>query len=120
MIFCKNLTGGRAMRVDRAERRRFWEKHIEKWESSGLSQADYCRQNGVNIKSFHHWKRRTGRLCSKPVLVELPLSGALSHSFTPSAPGSQLCLVNDRFRIEIGKGFDAEDFERVVRILGLL
>ncbi|MDR3567682.1 MAG: hypothetical protein P4L43_06600 [Syntrophobacteraceae bacterium] len=38
------------MRVDRAKRRRFWDKHIEEWKSSGLSQADYCRQNGLNIK----------------------------------------------------------------------
>ncbi len=108
------------MRIDRAERRRFWEKHIEKWESSGLSQAEYCRQNGVNIKSFHHWKRRAGHLCCKPVLVELPLPGTLQPSFSPPGQGPQFCLVNDRFRIEIGKGFDAGDFERVVRILGLL
>jgi hypothetical protein len=120
MIFCKNLTGGRAMRVDRAERRRFWENHIEKWKSGGLSQAEYCRQNGINIKSFHHWKRRTGHLCCKPVLVELPLPETLSPSFSPSSRSPQLCLESGRFRIEISQGFDAGDFERVVRILGLL
>ncbi len=108
------------MRVDRAERRRFWENHIEKWKSGGLSQAEYCRQNGVNLKSFHHWKRRTAHLCCKPVLVELALPETLSPSFSPSAQAPKLCLVSGRFRIEIGKGFDAGDFERVVRILGLL
>ncbi|MGC9196164.1 MAG: IS66 family insertion sequence element accessory protein TnpA, partial [Syntrophobacteraceae bacterium] len=25
---------------------------LEKWKSSGLTQAEYCRKNGINIKSF--------------------------------------------------------------------
>lgn len=100
----------------KTEKRKIWEKHIEKWKSSGLSQVEYCRQNNVKVKSLRYWKQRVGRLGSAPALVELPLFKSpvplLSH--TP-----QLCLViNQRYRIEIGKGFDSEDFERVVRVLG--
>ncbi len=29
-----------------------WLKHISAWQSSGLSQAAYCRQQGLNAKSF--------------------------------------------------------------------
>ena len=29
-----------------------WEKHIEGWRSSGLSQALYCRQQGLNPNTF--------------------------------------------------------------------
>ena len=29
-----------------------WKNHIEAWQSSGLSQAAYCRQQGLNAQSF--------------------------------------------------------------------
>ena len=97
------------------EKRRFWEECIRQWEASGISQIEYCRQNDVNIKSFRYWKKRISRQECTPALVELPLSKTSRFSASPACP--QLCLVVDRFRIEIGKGFDAEDLERVVRML---
>lgn len=103
------------MSVYRAEKRRFWGEHLDQWKSGGLSQVDYCRRNGINIKSFRYWKRRIGLIGSPLTLVELPISKTLPVSVLPALP--QLCLVVGRFRIEIGKGFDAEDLERVVRML---
>lgn len=29
-----------------------WKNHIEAWQASGLSQADYCRRHGLNTNSF--------------------------------------------------------------------
>jgi len=29
-----------------------WKNHIEDWQDSGLSQAEYCRQHGLNAKTF--------------------------------------------------------------------
>ena len=29
-----------------------WIQHITSWQSSGLSQAGYCRQQGLNYKTF--------------------------------------------------------------------
>ena len=29
-----------------------WIKHIESWQSSGLSQAEYCRRQGLNYRTF--------------------------------------------------------------------
>jgi hypothetical protein len=60
--------------------------------------------------------RRIGRLGYAPGLVELPILKSLPVSLLP--PPAQLCLVIERYRIEIGKGFDSEDLERVVRMLG--
>ncbi|MGC9196618.1 MAG: IS66 family insertion sequence element accessory protein TnpA [Syntrophobacteraceae bacterium] len=108
------------MSSPKSEDGRFWERHIEKWKTSGLTQAEYCRKNGINIRSFYRWKRKTDALYCKPVLVELPITGTFQSPFSPPGQGPQLCLVYERLRIEIGKGFDSGDFERVVRILGLL
>ena len=35
-----------------------WWRHVEAWRESGLSQADYCRQQGLNHKTFSVWTRR--------------------------------------------------------------
>jgi hypothetical protein len=29
-----------------------WKQHIELWQNSGLSQAGYCQQEGLNRKTF--------------------------------------------------------------------
>ena len=29
-----------------------WKNHIEAWQASGLSQAEYCRQHGLNTNTF--------------------------------------------------------------------
>ena len=103
------------MRAYSTEKRRFWERHIEKWKASGVSQTQYCRLNEVNIKSFRYWKRRVGRPTCTPALVELPALRSVPVCPSPFSP--QLCLVVDRFRVEIAGGFDPEDLERVVRVL---
>lgn len=35
-----------------------WRRHVEVWRESGLSQAEYCRQQGLNHKTFSVWTRR--------------------------------------------------------------
>lgn len=35
-----------------------WQQHVEAWRESGLSQADYCHQHGLNRKTFSLWTRR--------------------------------------------------------------
>jgi hypothetical protein len=32
-------------------------RHVKAWHESGLSQADYCRQEDVNPKTFSRWAR---------------------------------------------------------------
>jgi predicted alpha/beta hydrolase family esterase len=38
-----------------------WRWHVEAWRESGLSQADYCRQQDLNPKTFSLWTRRVRR-----------------------------------------------------------
>ena len=34
-----------------------WCRHVEAWRESGLNQANYCRQQGLNPKIFSAWAR---------------------------------------------------------------
>lgn len=35
---------------------KYWQHHIAQWQSSGLSQAEYCRQNKITNHQFSYWK----------------------------------------------------------------
>ena len=35
--------------------REFWTEVVGKFESSGLTQRDYCEQNGLPINAFRNW-----------------------------------------------------------------
>ncbi len=45
------------------ERARYWQRHLDRWGRSGLSQAEFCRRHGLKAVTFAWWKRKlaTGR-----------------------------------------------------------
>ncbi len=63
--------------------RRWWERHLERWKRSGLSQAEYCRRHGLASVSLSGWKRRVavregqaGRVSSRVPFVPVEVKGA--------------------------------------------
>jgi uncharacterized protein with WD repeat len=69
------------------ERERFWDEHLREWRSSGLSQAQYCRENNLSSKTFAYWKRKKKAAGGSVRLVEIPMqrqpAGLFPSSFTP-------------------------------------
>ncbi|MCB1717540.1 MAG: IS66 family insertion sequence element accessory protein TnpB [Candidatus Competibacteraceae bacterium] len=56
------------------------QKHIESWQSSGLSQSAYCREQGLNAKTFCNWLRiyRNGCAGNQPAsLVPVTIKSAV-------------------------------------------
>ena len=54
------------MQLSKAQK--FWKHHIEKFQSSGLTQVQYCKKNGLNKSSFSAQKcelKRSGLLQKK-------------------------------------------------------
>lgn len=91
-------------------RRRCWREHVRKWKESGLTQAEYCRRNGINRRGLFYWKKRFVQCESEISLVEISLPpGCIT-------PGSSVLrvLVGDRHRIEIESGFDPVLLRQVV------
>jgi hypothetical protein len=92
------------------ERRRSWEHHLERWQGSGLSQAEYCRRHGLSAKTFGYHKRRIEK--SPLCLVEVPLAAAV---YTPPRP--LRLTVGLRYTIEIEAGFDSDTLRRLLEVL---
>jgi hypothetical protein len=53
-------------------RGRFWTRHLQRWKQSGLSQAQYCRQQQLSAPAFGWWKRqlRTAQTRGSPPATE--------------------------------------------------
>jgi len=98
------------MMTDRAK---YWMRKLAAWESSGLTQAEFCRRRGLKAVTFAWWKRRLvgttgrggrariagGRVTrrrtsagqGKPAFVEVALPGAaVTDGSRASAPRAVL------------------------------
>ncbi|GLI33261.1 IS66 family insertion sequence element accessory protein TnpA [Desulforhabdus amnigena] len=97
------------------EKRRFWEEHLKRWETSGMTQNEYCRQNRLKVNRFIYWKKK----CPQKSTVSLvEWSGTKEEKSSVVASGGPLCVVvGGRYRIEIGQGFDPGLLDGVVRVL---
>ena len=107
------LTGGARKSRER------WRALVEGQESSGLTQAEFCRRKGVHLGTFRRWKYQRLRKVARqaeaspprflPVEVEdqEPAVGAGCDA------GVEVLIGNHRFRL----GFDAESLRRAVEAL---
>lgn len=49
---------------------KYWQGHLEAWERNGLTQAGYCENHGLSIKTFQRWRSKE-RAMAKPSTVTL-------------------------------------------------
>ena len=40
------------------ENQAFWQTHVQQWQSSGLSQAAYCREHQLDQNKLSYYKRK--------------------------------------------------------------
>lgn len=98
------------------EKRVYWEEMVCRWEASGLSQIEFCRQNDLNRNRFNYWKRRVKKCAISIPLVQLGGLPALSGKY--HSDGATLgLLIDGRFRIEIPDGFNPVTLEQLVHTL---
>jgi hypothetical protein len=52
--------------VSREPRRgkKFWIDHVQRWRSSGLSKAAYCKENNLKPGNFYNWSTRSDQVVS--------------------------------------------------------
>lgn len=94
----------------RGQRHKFWAYHLQQWENSGLSQAEYCRRNNVKIKSFTYWKAKLKNVNPHLELVRLPQP---VNDFTPVAR----IHLDKGIRLEVPDGFSSVTLANILRAI---
>ena len=95
--------------------REIWKKRLREWRASGLSQAEYCRQKGLRIKSFAYWKRK-----EQPEQKEVGFVGLSIPTLERVQDESPVrVILKSGYVIEIKDGFAPSTLRDVVRVLEL-
>ena len=113
----------------RTARGRFWQRHLQQWRQSGLSQAQYCRRHHLSAPAFGWWKgrlsiagtpdKRAANECKtagkKSSFVELTLGGREAPA-PADAVVYEIVLSRQRC-LRLGCGFEPERVRQLLEVL---
>ena len=95
------------------QKRTYWKQHIDSWQETGLTQAEYCRRHNLKHHQLVYWKKRFLKTETDVSFVPLKLEDLLDIPTQPDR--ASLCLViNNHFKIEIRAGFDAQLLRQLI------
>jgi len=94
----------------RTKKQKYWQRHIEKWSQSGLSQAAYCKEYKLKIKSFTYFKSRLKKKNLPVQFVQVPVEPVRVPSFLKLNIGSS-------FQIDIPDGFSQNSLTQILQVL---
>lgn len=96
-----------------------WKQHIEAWPASGITQAAYCRQHGLNAGTFSgrlREYRAAAVAVAAPSLIPLRLEPEAAPPSAASAP-LILCLASGHC-LELPASAEPRWLAEVLRCLG--
>ncbi len=99
------------------EKASLWQRHMEDWKTSGLTQAVYCQQHDISLASFGYWRtrlKRTTRSEDNPGIE----TRFLPVQLRSPEPESALTLrASHGLSIDLSIGFDPQLLGEVLRVL---
>lgn len=99
-------------------KRNIWKHHLKSWNSSGLSQAAYCRRHDLKVYDFQYWKKRL-----KPPQEQnnssrlLPVTLTDSDPFEPKCDSSGISILINRYSVKIGVEFNQHTLSKLINML---
>lgn len=102
----------------KTSKRKIWQAHLKAWGSSGLSRAEYCRQQNLSYHAFRYWgKKLLGRQGSKPAFVAVPALRVEQFSLCRNEVARLKVDLGGRYRIEVHDDFSSATLTRLLSTL---
>lgn len=100
-------------KLNQQDRLRLWTERVGACRSSGIQVRQWCREYGVNEKTYYYWQRRVyeaAKATVEPVFAEV---------VTPEAHGGGIAAVahSSSVRVEIMNGSDAATVQAIINDL---
>lgn len=92
----------------------YWNAHIEAWQASGKTQAEYCRQYELKLKEFAYQKRKFDKSSAKAVFH--PVRIIEEKEIEKSSPSLSL-KIGTSYCIEVREGFNPVTLKQIVETL---
>ncbi len=96
-----------------AHLKRFYQKHLDRWRQSQLSQKEYCQQNEIILHRFNYWKKRLADDQAGPAFVPVPFV----QNYPLSATSKIELVITGGFKIQVGPGFDSATLKQLIHTL---
>ena len=102
-------------------KKRHWAEVMTAWSESGLSQAAFCKEQGIPLSTFQYW-RYQGRTADRKAaerqrdVSDPPFVPVTVRAAAPETPPVAVVLTNGR-RIEVPAGVDVEWLAQVAAAL---
>ena len=95
----------------------YWQRQFEQWQTSNLTQPEFCKRNDLNYTTFSYWRSRlsTTNKKFKPSNIQTVTLPAKMNAITPSI---RLRLSNGTL-IEIPTTVDVQTLKQIFHCLGL-
>jgi transposase len=100
--------------IEKEEKRRKWEKHLEAWEESGITQTEYCRIHGLNAAQFTYWKSQLKKKSDTNTLVPIQINPDMFQA-EPSCRSQLRLNIENGLQIEIENNFDPSLLTALIR-----
>src|SRR5882724_4327051 len=104
--------------VRRRRSRQEVEQVVAEYESSGLSQIEFCRERGLALSTLGRYRSRQERqaVAGSNALLAVEVCGRAPAPTDATSSALAVVLRSGR-RIEVGRGFDRSALEQLVRVL---
>ena len=113
---------------DLSERGRFWQRHLQAWRKTALSQAEYCRRQDLSVAALGWWKRQlagptgSGRKMVKATVPSAKqkcrgdAAGFLEVTL-PEKPGSLELVLTSGRTLRFAAGIGRESLTTILSVL---
>ena len=93
----------------------YWQRHLQSWERSSLSQRDYCNANSLALSTFSYWRKKLGKnSADQPRFYPLAVVPDFSAVNEETTARLRLNLSRGRFQVEIQDDFSEQGLKRLI------
>ena len=101
-----------------SQRESYWKAHVERFETSGLSQRAYCDRHNVSMTSLHRWRRLLAHKPQSRAVEIVPTGNLLARPpMAVPTPCVTLTVIAGRYRVEVTDGFSPDTLSALLDVL---
>jgi len=95
----------------------YWQGHSKAQQESGLSRAEYCRQQNLSYHALTYWQKKLGKPSpASTALVPVPIDKILRPPVSSQGAGVKI-ILNNTVDIEVTEQFSTLALQRVLSVL---
>lgn len=105
--------------MTKEEQRKQWIDRVEEFKASGKTQAEWCKERNINIRTFNYWYCKF----RNPENIKNSSNSWLSVKIENALKKTESSVISIKIGnaiIEISSGFDADHLSKVLRVLNSL